>query len=426
MSIDDQLQKALELQQEGYLQSALTCCRKLLKKNPDDFRIHFFLGMLSQQAGELEEAIRCFEKTVDLAPGLASAHYNLGILHYQSADYERAALAYHQAAEANPEDGDIRFNFGLTLKKLGLLDEAREQYEKALAINPGDTDARYNLGTLMRIMHRDEEAMDCLRKVVAIDPTYISAHNNLGYILHKNGRKEEALVSYRRVLELDPAHESALHMVAALEGETTKAPPLGYVRELFDHFADFFDEALLEKLYYTTPEQLRALLKKHFNGRITFRRGLDMGCGTGLSGLAFTGLVEELTCLDLSPQMLAKAKEKEIYTRLVEDDIISYLDREDKRFDFFLASDVFVYLGDLRPVFERIKGSAEDEACFLFSTEQSEEDFVLQPSGRYAHSEAYIRRLADRFGFTVEMCQTASLRKENDNWVQGHLFLLKA
>ncbi len=55
------------------------------------------------------------------------------------------------------------------------------------------------------------------------------------------------------------------------------------------------------------------------------RRGLDLGCGTGLSGAAFRGMVDVLTGIDLSTKMIARAKAKGIYDDLVHVDISSFL-----------------------------------------------------------------------------------------------------
>ena len=48
----------------------------------------------------------------------------------------------------------------------------------------------------------------------------------------------------------------------------------------------------------------------------TWTRAADLGCGTGLSGLAFIDIVEELVGVDLSPEMIEKAKQRRIYHEL--------------------------------------------------------------------------------------------------------------
>ena len=426
MNSNDPLKQALELQHAGNIDEALSVCLSLAEQQPGDFRIHFLLGMLYQQLDKAESAIHHFTEATRLHPELPSAFYNLGVLFFSKGNMEQAVEAYTKAGHLNPDDPDIFYNLALSQKKLGLVKEARKNYEKVLSLNPADTDALYNLGVLCRETGKTEEAIRYFEKVITIDPTYISGHNNLAYLFHKQGNREQALASYQQVLALDPSRESARHMAAALSGKTTDSSPLSYVKELFDQFSDDFDESLLEKLYYSTPQQLRELLESWEDKQKYFANGLDMGCGTGLSGLAFAERVKSFTGLDLSAGMLEKAGEKKIYTVLKESDIVSFLSSTTESFDLFVAADVFVYLGDLTEIFTRVKERALPGAFFLFSTEICAENFCLQPSGRYGHAEDYIRQLADTSGFTVECCRNARLRKERDAWIMGNLFLLCA
>ena len=63
------------------------------------------------------------------------------------------------------------------------------------------------------------------------------------------------------------------------------------------------DRHLTETLGYQTPTHLRALY-----GDQPIQRMLDLGCGTGLSGQAFADIATHITGVDLSPNMLARAR----------------------------------------------------------------------------------------------------------------------
>ncbi len=426
MSIDEALHEALSLQQQGKINKALNLCINLLESAADDFRLHFLLGMLHNQVNETDAAITHFSEAVRIHPGLDRGHYNLGVLYFAGEDFEQAKSSYEQAAELCPDDPDIFFNLALTVKNMGLFQQARQHYEKVLALTPEDHEAHYNLGVLFRETDETEAAIRSFEKAVAIHPSYIQAHNNMAYLFHKMGQSEKALACYRKVLELDPTHQSAGHMVAALSGETTNTSPLSYVKDLFDQFSDDFDEALLQKLQYGTPAMLRQMLDEEKGLERVFQNGLDMGCGTGLSGLAFSDRTKRFTGLDLSTGMLEKAAEKGVYSILQESDINSFLTETEEVFDLFLAADVFVYLGDLSDIFERVRKKSAQAGCFLFSTETCGENFTLQTSGRYAHAESYIRKLTAQTGFAMMCCKPAKLRRERDGWIMGNLFLLRA
>jgi predicted TPR repeat methyltransferase len=400
-------------------------CRTMLETHPDDFCIHFLRGWLYQQQEQAMPDLPRFTQVLTPSPELASFHYNLGVRHFSQGNFAQAALSYLQAEAVNPEDPDIFFNLALTMKKMGYLQEAKEYYEKVLSLTPDDTDTHYNLGVLLKEMAASEQAISSFEKVIALDPNYLFAHKYLAGLFQQMGRKNKALASYRKIIELNPASESAQHMLEALEGKTTATCPLAYAKELFDHFSDHFDDAMLTKLSCTIPAQLRLVMDDYPTDTF-FANGLDMGCGTGLSGLVFRDCVTHFTGIDLSGKMLAQALEKDVYTALDENDILSFLEKTAETFDFFLAADVFIYLADLRPIFGMIRKKARNNAYFLFSTEICAENYCLQTTGRYAQAESYINALADNCGFKVYCRHRVNLRKEKGEWVKGNLFLLTA
>ncbi len=424
MTLDKDIAAALRLHREGRAEEALTCCLPLLAHDLADFRIHFLLGMLYRQLDNTPAAVTHFSRACELQPDLASAHYNLGVLYYSAGNLDQAEAAYRRATELTPEDPDIFFNLALTCKNLGRYTEAERCYQRVLALNPDDSDTHYNLGVLLRETDQPDAAIAAFTTTVTLAPDYLPAHKHLGALHHLLGNTAAALSCYRTILQHDPENVSARHMVAALSGETPTASPLAYVQELFDRFAADYETTMTDKLASTVEKQLRDLLDQYAGG-LLFARGLDMGCGTGLSGLSFRDRVEHLSGFDISAGMLDKAQKKGIYDELYLADITTFLGDTVNRFDLFLAADVFVYLGDLAAIFTLVRDRARPGALFLFSVETAGSDFQLRSSGRFAHGTDYIDRLARQSGFSVVCRQPADLRKEKGEWITGHLFLLR-
>jgi len=151
---------------------------------------------------------------------------------------------------------------------------------------------------------------------------------------------------------------------------------------------------------------------------------LDLGCGTGLSGAALRGLARQLTGVDLSPRMLARARERGFYDRLIEGDIVQVLAGQGASFDLVVAADVFVYIGDLEAVVASAGQVLRPGGWLAFSVETlSEGEYRLQPTGRYAHAPAYIEALAQRHGFARVAEQAVTLRVEQGRPVAGELQL---
>ena len=78
-------------------------------------------------------------------------------------------------------------------------------------------------------------------------------------------------------------------------------------------------------------------------------------------------------------------------------------------------------------MFQATRQAIRPGGLFAFSFETSEEqDLVLRPSRRYAHSVAYIRRLADENRFEIASLEPSVIREEGGKNMDGFLAVLKA
>ncbi len=253
---------------------------------------------------------------------------------------------------------------------------------------------------------------------------------NLGEQCYVAGRDAEAVAAIDRALALDPENGGLRHLRDAIAGVQTARAPDEYIRGFFDRFASDFDQRLLNDLEYRTPERMARFLAPWLAGREGRLRIEDLGCGTGLSGLVLRPYAAEMAGVDLSGQMLAKARERNLYDSLHEAEIAAYLDgKPEGGCDLAAAMDVFVYVGDLDPIFRAVTRALGPGAMFVFSVErlEGEEDFRLMRSGRYAHSRRYLESLAQAHGLVEWKIEEADIRKESGQPVAGlHAAFTKA
>ena len=189
--------------------------------------------------------------------------------------------------------------------------------------------------------------------------------------------------------------------LAATSGEITTGAPAGYVTRLFDDYADRFD-AHLATIAYHVPERIRdALVEVAGCDQLAWRM-LDLGCGTGQCGEAVRPLATFLAGVDLSPRMIAKAREHDIYDSLMVASIDNALEGQQQSFDAIIAGDTFVYVGDLSGVLAGCARALRPDGLMAFSVENTDGDtYRLCPTGRYAHSMAYIDATAGASGMCV-------------------------
>ena len=237
----------------------------------------------------------------------------------------------------------------------------------------------------------------------------------------------EALIARGKAGEADKALEALRElddppagMIAA--AEAIKAAPRsdpGYVRHLFDQFSADYDDRMIGQLGYAAPQILMnlAAMVMPDAGKLAI---LDLGCGTGLAGLAFKPLAAWLDGVDLSPAMIEKARARHIYDNLEVGDLETALGVSGPAYDLILAADTLVYLGDLSRTFEAAHARLHRDGFFLFTVEKAhQEGFEFGPKRRWRHSEAFLRALAARTGFRVAGLVAATPRHEAGEPVDG-------
>ncbi|WP_137129793.1 methyltransferase [Rhizobium sp. FY34] len=277
-------------------------------------------------------------------------------------------------------------------------------------------------------------AAELMEQALELVPGWAAGWFRLGDYREKAGLATGAVAAYGQVETLDGTgiFGAGLKLASLGAAPMPQSPPSAYVEGLFDDYADRFEVSLVEKLNYSVPQKLFALVKPHAPFELT----VDLGCGTGLFGAEVAGVTARLEGFDLSANMLAKAGEKRIYHHLAQADLSASpqscgLFAETlamQRADLVSAADVLMYLGRLDAPFLLARALLKAGGLFAFSVEDGgeiPEGFGLQSSLRYAHSQTYVRdRLADT-GFEVVDMMKTDIRMDAGKQLFGILFLAR-
>jgi predicted TPR repeat methyltransferase len=288
-----------------------------------------------------------------------------------------------------------------------LIADRRFQYGQAL----------FREGDFVAAAELFEQAIECA-------PHWPAAHWSLGKARRESGDRPGAAAAFRDCLRLDPADMLGASLaLAELDAAVTiDAAPGAYVKALFDAYAADFDKALVERLDYTTPQRLAAMVRAARKVEGRSGRALDLGCGTGLAGEAIVADFAWLEGVDLSDGMIEAARLKGVYNRLETTDILQALHSRAENFELILAADVLIYFGDLRKTIAAISRRLASGGLFAFSVEKADgADWTLQSSLRFAHSADYVVSVLKTAGLDLVSMEEAVLRKDRGAEVAGLL-----
>jgi predicted TPR repeat methyltransferase len=279
---------------------------------------------------------------------------------------------------------------------------------------------------------KDNPLHEAASEDAALDEALAEAYNK-GLELQRSGDLDGAEKAFRLALALDPEDTGGVSIrLAAIGAE--RAPekmPDAYVATLFDQHADVFDEILVDGLGYCVPLLLRELIDRLKIG--PFDRFLDLGCGTGLTGMALADCTDHRTGVDLSERIVELAFDRQVYDDLYVGEAVEFLkefeddDGARESWNLIAATDVFPYLGAVEPFLSAAVERLAPQGYLAFSTETLDDgilkgrSYMVGPKNRFAQDEAYIRSALTSAGFEILAMDPITVRMEDGDPVPGHL-----
>lgn len=345
MTFEEFIQQGVGLARQGDFQGALTAFQGAEALRPRDPLPRNLMGKIYLACGRDQDGVEAMVEAVRRDPQadlLFDLVHALSHLHGH-ADVERVC-AHHEAQIA----GDWRF-----LPYRGMAQLQTKKFQAAI---------------------------DTLSRAQEGDPGNPAHCHNLSMALLGGGRGEDAVECFGRLLP-------------DWDGTAGEAVTL----ERLDAIADGYDGNDLHN--YFSDRMLR-LYQENLPGR-RLRRVLELGTGTGLLAAKLPASATAVTGIERSPAMLAQARARNVYHSLVEGDLPQVLETIEGPFETILASCVLYYFADLRPFFRQAARLLEPDGAFLFSVDPLSDprEIAVTKQGEYAHSRAYLRRLAAETGF---------------------------
>jgi len=390
-------------------------------------RSRFFEGNEHFGAGRLAEARASYQAALALVPGRPSVLANLGVTECRLGLWADSIEHLKQATAADPEHRDAWVAMGLSHEALGQWEPAAQALQQGMRLGAATAQLWLSLALCQLHLERPAEALESLDEALALDATLADAWSQRGSLLRDAGRHAEAALCFEQALTHGADESLHRFYLASVRGDgaTPPQPPRQYVETLFNEYADDFQTHLVEQLSYQAHLTLLAPLREA--GR-HYPMVLDLGCGTGLCGQLIRAQAGAVDGVDLAEAMVKQARATGVYRRVVQGDLVEFLRQQAEPADLVIAADVFIYVGALDEAFAAIRERLQPGGCFAFSVELASTgaDLQLLPSLRYAHSPAYVQRLAQAHGYRVQKTWQAPLREDQRKPVMGLYVLLEA
>jgi len=229
------LKKGLKHHQEGRLELAEACYRKILKVDPTSSEARQLARILEAKEGSSQDsipplratladdiitlnnraaayfgegkiqlAIDCLRRVVELRPESAQAHQHLGEAQERSGDLQSAASSYQRALALQPDSPELHCHLARVLFQSGALQPAVELYQRALVLDPKRYDIYNDLGLVLTKLGNYGAAVEAFRRSLRLNPRSAKTLAGIGYHFECKGDLISAADAYRDAIKTEP------------------------------------------------------------------------------------------------------------------------------------------------------------------------------------------------------------------------------
>lgn len=425
-----QIDKALWLYEKKDYVSAQRLLSKILKKDISNIDALTIRGNIFYQQQNFAEALKYYRQILASDSQNIPALINAANSYWALKDYRNTFECSQCVLRQIPDDVSALTTYGNAAFELEKYTEAEDAFTRLLKTDNKDAWIYNSLSQIYQKTKRFRAALEYGWQAVEVSGGTEEHHINFGYLLYETAPENlnaEIKEYAQKWLRKYGENATVNHMGNALlhEEKIERADPR-YIQKMFDAFACDFDE-ILQGLEYRAPQLLAEETDRIYGGKKHPRlRIADIGCGTGFCG----GFLKKharwfgLYGIDISQEMLKKAKAKKCYSKLICADLETWFSENKKKFDLIVAADVLTYFGALENVFSGCCKTLSKNGRILFTASQNNIDdspYYLHASGRFLHHENYLKKVLSECGFRIEKMELKKLRNEGENPVFGYV-----
>lgn len=377
-----------------------------------------------------KEAIPLLEKLILVERSFQVLH-QLGCAYLKEDEHSQALKQFEAAYDLEPFNIENCHNIAIIHFHAGRLEPAIQHWYQIIAQDAHNIDALYNIGVAYQYMGRFQESQSFFEQIINLDSNHFNALFNLGTIYLKIGNHKKALEYYHYAERINSNDAQLRFLIAALENNTDceyKACPVEYVENLFNQYANSYDQHVQKVLKYQGHEVLiNALEAVTEIKKESINTIIDLGCGTGMAGAYLKSWTSKLIGIDCSENMILHAKKTSYYDQLIVAPIPTGI-ASDLQCELFYIADTLPYFGDIKDLFYQLKQHLIQGGLIVFSVEKfagnEKLNYKLNKSGRFQHNIDYIKSTLKGCEFNILYENEAVIRHEHNNPVKFGIFVV--
>lgn len=157
-------------------QEVIAALKAIVKKNPEEFMAHYYLGIMIAEEDSPNTALKHLETALAGFPKSADIHVRIAKILEGKNKYDEALEHYQDALKLDPNNGPALSKVGIAELETGNNDEALKLLLKARELQPDNPDTLRGLGAVMTERGENAEAAKILEQALLFDQKHADTH----------------------------------------------------------------------------------------------------------------------------------------------------------------------------------------------------------------------------------------------------------
>lgn len=150
---------------------ALLVYRKVMKLNPENPDVYYYIGLLYIDMNKsLDEILLFYKKAVEIKPNFVEAINQIGLIYYMQKEYSKAIKEFLNCIKYDAGFALAYKNIAMVYKNIEKYDFALEYYTKAITLGEKTFETYYNRGQIYFLQKDWKNSKEDLKKALELYP----------------------------------------------------------------------------------------------------------------------------------------------------------------------------------------------------------------------------------------------------------------
>ncbi len=176
--------------------------RAIVRKSPEEFMAHYYLGIMISETGSPAQALRHFETALIGFPKSADIHARMGTILDSRNKADEAVEHFQQALKLDPNEPRALARLGIHALENGDLETSYDLLYKARQVQPDNPETLRSLGAILIEKNSAAEALPVLEQALLFDQKHAETHWLLARAYEKLAQPEKATEHFNEARKL--------------------------------------------------------------------------------------------------------------------------------------------------------------------------------------------------------------------------------